>query len=255
VSSLNGGNPANPTDDADRRIIKSPTENADRRIIKNPTENVDRPIIGNPTENVDRQIILASGSPRRIDLLQRFVPSLKVVRSDIEEVASGPPQGQVRALAERKARDVGRRQHGLIVAADTMVAVDGKMLGKPDGRADARKMLRRLSGRGHTVWTGLCVLDSESNRLEEAVESTTVWFRRVTEEEIEVYLALGEYHDKAGAYAIQGAAAVFVERIEGDYYNVIGLPLCRLDQLLERFGRGLLSEHAGTGRGTQSVRT
>ena len=221
-------------------------EDSDRRMIQNPTANDSRRIIGNPTANYRRRIILASGSPRRIELLKRFVPSVEVVRSDVEEVASGPPRDQVRTLAERKARDVARRKDGLIVAADTMVAVAGTVLGKPESRDDAREMLRSLSGREHRVWTGVCVLDSESSRLEQAVESTTVWFRRVAEEEIEAYLALGEYDDKAGAYAIQGAAAVFIERIDGDYYNVIGLPLCRLDQLLRRFGRGLL-QYAGKG--------
>lgn len=186
------------------------------------------------------RIVLASGSPRRVELLSRFLPSIAVVRSDVEEGAIGPPGEQVRVLAERKARDVARRCGGLIIGADTIVVADGVVLGKPTSRADARAMLERLSGRGHTVWTGLCVLDTETGRCEQAVESTSVWFRRVTPEEVEAYLSLGEYKDKAGAYAIQGVAALFVERIDGDYYNVIGLPLNRLDRLLRLFGCGLL---------------
>ncbi len=247
MSRFNGRIIENPTGDMDHRTIDNSTADYGRRIVGNPTGDAGHRIIDNSTADYGRRIVLASGSPRRIDLLNRFVLSLKVVRSDVEEVASGLPRDQVRTLAERKARDVAQRQDGLIVAADTMVAVAGTVLGKPGSCADAREMLRSLSGREHTVWTGLCVLDSESNRLEQAIESTTVWFRRIAEEEIEAYLALGEYHDKAGAYAIQGAAAVFVERIDGDYYNVIGLPLCRLDQLLRRFGRGLLRMRAMAG--------
>jgi len=188
----------------------------------------------------DGRIILASGSPRRVELLSRFVPMLGVVPSDVEEEADGPPEVQVRVLAERKARDVGRRCHGLIVAADTLVAVGDAVLGKPASHEEAREMLERLSGCEHVVWTGLCVLETATGRCEQATEATVVRFRPVTRGEVDAYLALDEYGDKAGAYGIQGAAALFVDRIEGDFYNVIGLPLCRLDQLLREFGCGLL---------------
>ena len=175
-----------------------------------------------------------------MELLSRFIPSVEIVPSGIAEEAMGSPAAQVRVLAERKARDVARHRAGLIVAADTIVVADGRILGKPSSRADAREMLRGMSGRDHLVLTGLCVLDTSTGRCEQAVESTRVWFRSVSDEEIDAYLSLDEYRDKAGGYAIQGAAALFVERIEGDYYNVIGLPLCRLGQLLELFGCSLL---------------
>jgi septum formation protein len=158
------------------------------------------------------------------------------VPSAIEEVSSGPPEEQVLTRARNKAQDVANRHAGVIVAADTVVVLDGKILGKPRSQAEARQMLRSMSNREHTVLTGLCVLSTKTKGHRQAVEKTTVCFRALSDEEIDAYLDTGEYEDKAGAYAIQGRAAVFVERICGDYFNVVGLPICRLHLLLTEMG-------------------
>lgn len=188
-------------------------------------------------------LVLASGSPRRAELLARITSEFITFPSNIVETASGPPQEQVIALARDKARAVGERQCGIIIGADTVVEIDGEMLGKPHSRDQAREMLQRLSGREHRVLTGLFLLSTERGEHRQACEITTVLFRRLCESEIETYLACGEYTDKAGAYAIQGRAAVFVERICGDFYNVVGLPLCRLVLLLRELGVDLLAPH------------
>ena len=139
-----------------------------------------------------------------------------------------PPE-QVRRLAEAKAQAVWREGE-LVLGADTVVAVDGVALGKPRDREDAARMLTLLSGRAHDVLTGLCLL--ESNRCRVAVEQTKVRFRAIGEQEIETYVSSGEPLDKAGAYAIQGGAGEFVERVEGCYFNVVGLPVARVYNML-----------------------
>jgi len=182
------------------------------------------------------QIVLASTSPRRIELLSRITTDFVTVPSTIEEVSSGPPEKQVLTLARSKAHDVANRHEGIIVGADTVVVFDGKILGKPQSRAEARQMLECLSNREHTVLTGLCVLSTKTEEHRQAVEKTTVSFRALSDEEIKAYLDTGEYEDKAGGYAIQGRAGVFVKRICGDFYNVMGLPICRLYLLLAEMG-------------------
>ena len=139
-------------------------------------------------------------------------------------------------LARAKACEVAKRQKGIIIGADTLVVLDGDVLGKPSSRNDAKRMLARLSDREHTVLTGLYVLSTKSGEHREAVERTLVHFRALSDEQIEAYLDSGEYVDKAGAYAIQGRAGVFVERICGDFFNVMGLPICRLYLLLKALG-------------------
>jgi len=182
------------------------------------------------------QVVLASTSPRRIELLSRITTDFVAVPSAIEEVSSGPPEEQVLTLARTKTYAVAEGHEGIIVGADTVVVLDGKIFGKPQSRAEARQMLRYLSNREHTVLTGLCVLSTEVKEHRQAVEKTTVCFRALSDEEIEAYLDTGEYEDKAGAYAIQGRAGVFVERICGDFFNVMGLPICRLYLLLAEMG-------------------
>jgi septum formation protein len=185
-------------------------------------------------------IVLASSSPRRIELLLKITSDFIVVPSRIKEVASGTPEEQVLTLARDKAREVAQRQEGIVIGADTIVELDGEILGKPRSRAEAQEMLKRLSGREHRVLTGLYVFSTETGEDRQACETTLVRFRPLLEREIEAYLDSDEYTDKAGGYAIQGGAAAFVERISGDFFNVMGLPLCRLVLLLREMGLDLL---------------
>lgn len=182
------------------------------------------------------RLILASASPRRRHYLSLLAADFDAIPSDAEEVAQGAPRERVLKNAVAKARAVAALHAGVIIGADTVVEVDGDVLEKPRSRAEARAMLQRLSGRTHRVLTGLCVLNSETGAERTACEETGVVFRTLSEQEIDRYLETGEYADKAGAYAIQGRAALFVEGIRGDYYNVVGLPLCRLALLLRDVG-------------------
>jgi septum formation protein len=182
------------------------------------------------------RIVLASGSPRRVELLGRIVADFDVMPSEAEEPRSGAPARRVIEAARRKARDVAARMPGLIVGADTLVAQRAHVLGKPGSRDEAARMLRHLSGKSHDVFTGLCLID-ETRRIERVTaERTRVHFRHLAEREIAAYLETEEYADKAGAYAIQGRAAAFVDRIRGDYTNVMGLPVARLTLLLRDLG-------------------
>ena len=187
-------------------------------------------------------LILASASPRRRELLERFGLPFIVEASLVDEEADPAlsPQELVLTLARRKAFDVAERREGLILAADTVVVIDNHVLGKPVDAGEARMMLRSLSGRCHRVLTGMALYSALDQHLEEAVEQTDVWFKVLEDAEIERYLQCGEYLDKAGSYAAQGRAAAFIERIEGCYHNVIGLPLFRLNQMLQAFDRRLV---------------
>lgn len=182
------------------------------------------------------QVILASASPRRRELLRRLFATFEAIPSAVSEPVDGSPHDRALEGAIRKAHDVARRHRGLIVGADTLIALDGLALGKPTDRAEAAGMLAALSGREHQVLTGICVLSTWTGAERTAVETTSVLFRDLADEEIAAYLDTGEADDKAGAYAIQGRGALFVERIEGDFYNVMGLPLCRLGVLLRSMG-------------------
>lgn len=186
-------------------------------------------------------LVLASASPRRKELLSRFVPDL------IIDPAAGPeliPEGTdaphiVQMLALAKARETAvRHADDTVIGADTVVELDGAVLGKPRREDDAFRMLHSLSGRGHRVWTGVAVIHGGACFSE--AEMTEVFFRPLKDAEIAAYIRTGEPMDKAGAYGYQGLASVFVERIEGDYFNVVGLPLCRLGQMLESIGVSLL---------------
>ena len=182
---------------------------------------------------------LASRSPRRRQLLEQMgLRDFRIVCSDADETASPglTPPALVEALSARKAAAV---QHAaaagdLIIAADTVVALDGRVLGKPADGPDAFAMLSALSGRRHQVYTGLTVVCGAQRLTEHEV--TAVTFRSLSSAEICAYIATGEPMDKAGAYGIQGRGALFVEGIEGDYYNVMGLPVCRLGRILARLG-------------------
>ena len=183
-------------------------------------------------------IILASKSPRRRALMQQIGLQFAVMTEDVDERMdpSVPIEQEIARVSLKKALAVqaGVSPEDIVVAADTMVCVDNRRLGKPADRADAARMLRQLSGRSHTVITGLSVV--RGDRRESCTVSTDIHFRPLTEGEIAAYIASGEPMDKAGAYGIQGLAAIFVDRLDGDYYNVMGLPVCTLAQLLRRFG-------------------
>ena len=187
------------------------------------------------------QIILASASPRRAEILSRITANFRIVPSEIIEISDGTPEEQVTALAEAKACSVAADHHGVIIGADTLVVIDGQILGKPHSRKEGREMLMLLRDSTHDVFTGLCVLRTDEDKVHLACERTAVTFRDLTEREIDRYLDTKEYLDKAGGYAIQGYAAAFITRIDGDYFNVMGLPLCRLVLLLREVGIDLLA--------------
>ena len=180
------------------------------------------------------QLILASASPRRKELLSLFHIPFTVRAADIDEAMDPgkPPFDEVARVSRLKALAVPREEADVVVAADTIVVCGGKILGKPKDAAEARAMLRLLSGRDHQVMTGCTVLRGE--RVETFTEVTDLHFRELEESEIERYVRSGEPMDKAGAYGIQGGAALFCRRLEGDYYNVMGLPVCRLGETLRR---------------------
>lgn len=184
-------------------------------------------------------IILASQSPRRRQLLEQMGLTDFLVRPAQGEEIADPgltPDALVEALSRQKAREVaaGADPADLIIAADTVVAVDGRVLGKPHSTQQAREMLTALSGREHTVYTGVTVC--RGDRVLTQHEATAVRFRPLTQEEISAYIATGEPMDKAGSYGIQGLGALLVEGITGDYFNVVGLPVCRLGRMLTQFG-------------------
>jgi len=186
-----------------------------------------------------RPIILASKSPRRKDLLEQIGLQFAVEPSnDGEEINPNlSPHELAESLSQAKAQKVGRNhQNALIIAADTFILAGGEIMGKAHGESQAREMLSKLSGTTHSVITGYTVLDVKTQKqVSESVE-TKVRFREIDRDEIESYVKSKEPLEKAGAYAIQGLGAVFVERIEGDYFNVVGLPLCALAQTLSEFG-------------------
>ena len=178
-------------------------------------------------------LVLASASPRRAELLQAAGIPFDVVPADVDEQQhAGEDAGTyVQRLAAAKAAHVAGTHPGrAVLGADTTVVVDGDVLGKPRDAAEAVAMLKRLSGRSHLVLTGVCLIGADG-RTETSIASTTVEFRPVTAAEIERYVASGEPMDKAGAYAIQGGAGGFVTRIEGDYDNVVGLPVALIQAM------------------------
>lgn len=189
-------------------------------------------------------IILASQSPRRRELLGRMgIESFTVCPALGGETARPglTPERLVEVLSLKKAKEVAgtRPPDDVIIAADTVVAFDGRVLGKPRSEAEAAGMLKALSGREHHVYTGVTVCQNGKFFTEH--EETAVRFRPLTRAEIAAYVATGEPMDKAGAYGIQGRGCLLVEGITGDYYNVMGLPVCRLSRILKRFGVNCLS--------------
>src|SRR6202790_4048161 len=186
------------------------------------------------------KLILASASPRRAEILRTAGFAFTVLSSAVDETPypEESPHDHVQRLAAAKAELVAARAVGprLVIAADTVVTLEGKTLGKPRSTEDARRMLEQLSGRTHSVLTGVAVIrlpDAESRSF---VESTLVHFAQLSEDDIVHYLATDEPYDKAGAYAIQGRAGRYIPRIEGCYFNVVGLPIARLTRALVELG-------------------
>lgn len=181
-------------------------------------------------------IVLASSSPRRKQLLQQAGIPFEVVVPQVDEsCAAGTPEAVVKKLAYEKAHAVAELpgfEPRLILAADTVVSSDGRILNKPVDEDDAFTMLRMLSGHAHDVYTGVCLTHAGSAKT--TAVRTRVFFRELSEREIVEYIKTGEPMDKAGAYGIQGRAALFVERIEGDYCNVVGLPICTVAEMIEK---------------------
>ena len=180
-------------------------------------------------------VILASQSPRRKELLSLFHIPFTVRVADIDETMDEAlcPYDAVAQVSRKKAEAVKQSHEELIIAADTIVVCKGQILGKPRDEEDARQMLRLLSGTDHQVMTGMTVL--QGDRCVVCTEVADVHFRPLSDAQIDAYIQTGEPMDKAGSYGIQGGAALFVEKIVGDYYNIMGLPVCRLGQILEEF--------------------
>ena len=188
------------------------------------------------------RFVLASQSPRRQQLLQLLRVSFVVRPADIDEAMDPnlPPQQEVARVSKLKAAATPCEPGDVVIAADTIVVLQDKVLGKPADQADAIAMLRALSGRDHQVMTGITVL--RDGKAVTHTEITDVQFRPLTEDEILCYVETGEPMDKAGSYGIQGYAAPFVEGIRGDYYNVMGLPVCRLQQMLQQIAPDYMEE-------------
>lgn len=186
------------------------------------------------------QVVLASASPRRLGLLRRLgiEPTVRAAHIDETPQEGEAPDAVVARLARTKAHAVACAPDDLVIAADTEVVLDGRVLGKPQGPQDAAAMLHALSGRAHRVITGVHV--TRGDREAGAVDETTVHVRHLTDTEIDAYIGTGEPFGKAGAYAIQGAGGMFVERIEGSDTNVIGLPLATVVRLAAEVGVTLL---------------
>ena len=188
-------------------------------------------------------LILASQSPRRRELLGLFHLPFTVQVADIDETMdpTKEPAREVARVSLEKARAIAANDDDVVIAADTIVVLGDRVLGKPRSEEDAREMLTALSGRDHQVMTGVTVLRGEQTLT--CTEITDIHFRELSQTEICRYIATGEPMDKAGAYGIQGGAALFAEKMNGDYYNVMGLPVCRLFQMLQQIAPDIMEDN------------
>ena len=188
------------------------------------------------------QLILASASPRRRELMGLYHIPFVIRAADIDESMdpAGSPFDEVGRVSRAKAMATPREKDDVVVAADTIVVCEGKVLGKPHSQEEAAAMLQLLSGRDHQVMTGVTVL--RGAQAETVTEVTDVHFRPLTDKEIRAYVESGEPMDKAGSYGIQGGGALFCSRMEGDYYNVMGLPVCRLGLMLRKMVPELMGD-------------
>lgn len=187
-----------------------------------------------------KRIILASASPRRSELLSQIGLKFEVIPSNADETFDNAMscEENVQKIAYKKACYIAPElEHDcIIIGADTIVAINGDVLGKPIDKKDAARMLRQLSDNTHNVYTGYAIMRKSDYKIEVGFEKTAVTFRTLSDKEIDAYINTGEPMDKAGAYGVQGVGAVFVTRINGDYNNVVGLPLSSLSQALDKFG-------------------
>ena len=188
------------------------------------------------------QLILASASPRRKELLGLFHIPFTIRVADIDETMDNTkkPYDEVARVSRLKALAIPREPEDVVIAADTIVVCSGMVLGKPKTEEEAFSMLRLLSGRDHQVMTGCTLVRGDC--VETFTEATDLHFRDLSQKEIARYVASGEPMDKAGSYGIQGGAALFCERMVGDYYNVMGLPVCRLGQVLKRIAPEVMED-------------
>jgi septum formation protein len=186
-----------------------------------------------------KRIILASGSPRRKELLEQVGLEFEVIPSDYEEDLSLElgPHDLAKALSLGKVQDVANKHRdAVVIGADSLLVFEGRGYGKPADGKEVKELLSRLSGKRHEVVTGLTIIEAGVGRVVSKAVETKVYFRKLTEGEIEAYVASGEPMGKAGAYAIQGLGAVLIEKIEGDFYNVVGLPVAVVAESLKEFG-------------------
>lgn len=187
------------------------------------------------------KIILASGSPRRKEILENLGFTFKIIPSRIDEeflIKNSKNEDyifNIKKIARLKAENIAQGQKdSVVIAADTLVICNGKIMGKPKDLKEARKMLLELSGSNHKVITGICIIKSRTKKTVVDYETTLIKFKELTNEEIEDYLNTGEFLDKAGGYGIQGYGSLFVESIKGCYFNVVGLPVFKLYKNLNR---------------------
>ena len=190
-----------------------------------------------------KTVILASASPRRKELLEKIGLKFEAEPSNYEEDISPKlkPHELAKSLSFEKAKvAAGSHKNALVIAADTFIVFRGKILGKPQTETQAKKMLETINGKPHSVITGFTIIDTENNKAISKSVETKVYIKRLTPNEVDAYVKSGEPLDKAGAYAIQGLGSVIVEKIEGDYFNVMGLPLSALAESLKEFGVHIL---------------
>jgi septum formation protein len=208
-----------------------------KRLRKTVSLTVDKHVF----ERIPKEkLILASSSPRRAEILSAVNWPFEAVTANIDETRreSEDAVSYVRRLAEAKARAIaGELSSGLVLGADTIVLVEGEILGQPRDEEDARRMLKLLSGRWHEVLTGVALVRARENHCVVDTETTRVRFGEISAHEVDWYVATGEPNDKAGAYAIQGRAALFIEEIQGDYFNIVGLPVRLVYELARRMSK------------------
>jgi septum formation protein len=186
-----------------------------------------------------KKLILASQSPRRKQLLEQIGLKFEIYPSDIEEILDPKlnPREQVESLSQQKAITVATKfKNAVILAADTMVALDGEVYGKPKDKDDAIRMLKKFSGNSHSIVTGFTIIDTETKQKVTDSTETKVWFRKLTQREIENFIEREKPYDKAGAYAIHELASVFVEKVEGDFFGGVGLSVYLVAKELKKFG-------------------